>query len=246
MMSLEILPIPGTERNIVKNRFDLEIDLSWFPIVSTCLSIIGILTGALWIVEPVEKETHGITGKITFIPIFFYRMLTWLIILIILHSFSVLAFACFAFLNWLVLLFVQDQLEIDPVNHSLLSLIFPVYKLPSHEAESKISSRIFFWMVLTGNSVLLAFNSVLFCLYYYGIYNPWIKSGSTRILIQEEVYRNIYQLVLTLFVAATLPIVLSHFLPCKRYFFIAIASFFILPSISCIHVYICVKGNSGH
>ena len=109
MMAFGILPLPGTEKTTVKNRFDIEIDLTWFPIVSTCLSIAGVLIGTLWIVKPVEKETNWIIGKLTYLPIFVYRMLVWLLILIILEWFSLLALACFALINLIILFFAQNK-----------------------------------------------------------------------------------------------------------------------------------------
>jgi hypothetical protein len=216
MMAMGILPLPGTEKAVVKNRFNFEMDLSWVPIVTTCMSIIGVLFGAVWIVEPVVKETNWIIGKLTFIPIFFYRMLVWLLILIILHSFSIIALVCFAALNWITLIFVQDQLEIEPVNHSLLSLIFPVYKLPSYKVSSRLLMKILFWMVLTGNPMLLVFHGTVYCLYHFNVYNPWSNGHYKELWIQEEMYQNINPVLAALFFAATLPILLSHFLRVQR------------------------------
>ena len=215
MMTTGILPVPGTEQKFVKNGFDFEIDFSWFPIVSTCLSVIGILFGAKWIVKPVEKETNSIIGKFTFIPIFFFRMLVWLLILTILNSFSVIAFVCFAASNWMILLCAQDNLDIDPVNHSVMSLIFPVSKLPSSKLDSKFSMKLLFWMVLKGNSMLLLFYITLFCLYNFNLYNPWTRYNN-RLLIAEEVFGNCIAMVIALFVAATLPICLANCIHFKR------------------------------
>jgi len=219
MMAIGIIPIPGTTKSSFKNGFDFEIDLSWFPIVSTGLSIIGVLTGALWIVEPAEKQTNWMIAKLLFIPIFFYRMLVWLIILIILHSFSIIPIICFVAMNCMVLIFIQERMDIDPVNHSLLSLVFPVHKLPSQEIDSKVSMKILLWMVLVGNSMLLLLHIIIYCLYYFNAYNPWNSSHSIKLLVPEDVYKSISPLVLTLFIAATLPLLLSHLLSFQRYFF---------------------------
>jgi hypothetical protein len=108
----------------------------------------GILTGALWIVAPVEKMTNSLIGKLTFLPIFFYRLLVWQIIMILLNSFSCFAFVGVAFSNWIVLfLFIQDRLIVEPINHALLSLIFPVFKLPSSQVDDSFSLKIFFWLI---------------------------------------------------------------------------------------------------
>ncbi len=217
MIAMNILPLPGSENINLSNGFGVTINLSWFPIVSTCLSVVGILTGALWIVEPVEKETNFIVGKLTFLPIFFFRMFSWLIFFILLHSFSV--FACFTFagLNMLTLLLVQEQLGIDPFSHALLSIIFPVHKMPSFETDSKISKKILFWMVLAGNSALLLSHACLYCLFHFNIYNPWCKNDAIKLLIPMEKFQSINPLTATLYTGATLPILFFYFVPNHRY-----------------------------
>ncbi len=215
MMATGILPIPGKEKLYVKNQFGFEIDLSWFPIVSTCLSVIGIIIGALWIVEPVERKTNVIIGKLTFITLFFYRILVWLIILTILQSFSIIALLCFAIINWLILLFVQDELDIEPFSHSLLTVIFPFPKLPSYEISSDILMKILFWMVFVGNSELMFFHIIIYCLYYFNIYNPW-NSHNNTLLIQQAVFQKINPLVVATFISSTLPIMITHCLQIKR------------------------------
>lgn len=218
-MAFGILPPPGTEKKTVKNRFDFELDLSWFPIISTILSVIGILTGALWTVDPVGKETNSIIGKLTFIPIFFYRMLIWLLILIILDSFSVVVFVITAGLNMGVLLLVQGKtkLFIDPAKHALLSFIFPVYKLPSNKIASSVEMKILFWMVLIGNSMFLLAHGCIYCLYHFNVYNPWGNNLNNNLLVKEEWFKNINPLVIALFVSATLPISITYLFHPKRY-----------------------------
>jgi hypothetical protein len=166
----------------------------------------GILTGALWIVAPVEKMTNSLIGKLTFLPIFFYRLLVWQIIMILLNSFSCFAFVGVAFLNWIVLfLFIQDRLIVEPINHALLSLIFPVFKLPSSEVEDSFSLKIFFWMIVTGNSFLLLVHGCLFAIYHYDIYNPWCREDLSKLMMPEELFQNVHWFFLALFAAATLP-----------------------------------------
>jgi len=56
---MDILPLPGTDSDIVTKKHCLMmIDVGWFQIGSTCLSIIRFLATAFWIVEPVVKETN--------------------------------------------------------------------------------------------------------------------------------------------------------------------------------------------
>ena len=216
MMATGILPIPGKEKVFLKNQFGFEIDLTWFPIVSTCLSVIGVFIGALWIVEPIEKETNIIIGKLTFIPLFVYRMFIWLIILTVLQSFSIIAFISFVAINWLTLLFAQENLDIEPFSHSLLSVIFPFSKLPSYQTSSDILMKNLFWMVFVGNSGLVVFHIIIYCLYYFNLYNPW-KSKCNPLLLQEVVFQNINPLVVLIFISATLPSIITHCLQVKRY-----------------------------
>jgi hypothetical protein len=148
--------------------------------------------------------TNSVIGKLTFLPIFLYRLLVWQLILIILNSFSFLIFAGFAIINWIVLvLFIHD--DIEPINHALLSLVFPVFKLPSTKVEDAFSLKIFFWMIVTGNSFLLLIHGCLFTLYHYDIYNPWCREDLNKLLMPEELFQNGYWFFLALFASATLP-----------------------------------------
>ena len=216
MMATGILEIPGSEKQTFSNQHGEEIDFSWLPIGSVCLSIIGILTGALWVVAPVQKETNWFVGKITFLPIFFFRMLAWEIILIILDSFSLFIFLGFALLNWIVLLFVQDQFILEPINHALLSLIFPVFKLPSTKVEDTNSFKILFWMILTGNLFFLIVHGCLVLVYHYDIYNPWCKGDTDKLLISEEMFQNIHWTLISLCAAATFPTLVSYSIKLMR------------------------------
>ena len=128
----------------------------------------------------------------------------------------------FGYLNWIIIFYVQETIEIDPVNHSLLSLIFPVHKLPSNKINDKVQIKILVWMVTVENTMMLFFHIILVCLCHFNVYNPWSNSHDHKLLIEEETFENSCVLVTTLFVAATLPILLSHFLQFKRYFFIGI------------------------
>ena len=100
-------------------------DLSWFSIISSIFSIIGMLSGALWITEPMEEVTNGLTAKLIFIPLFFYRMLAWLIIITFLHSFSFIVLGGLAMLNAGVLLISQkNKINVEPIVQAMLSLLF--------------------------------------------------------------------------------------------------------------------------
>ena len=116
----------GSETNYLVNGFGIKVDFSWFSIVSSILSIGGMLNGALWVTEPLQKITDGWTAKIIFLPLFFYRMLAWLMIISILDIFSFLILAGLFILNSIVLLVSQHKLAVEPILQSIMSLAFPV------------------------------------------------------------------------------------------------------------------------
>ena len=113
----------------MENELGIKVDLSWFSIVSSILSIAGMITGALWITEPLENVTNGFAGKLAFLPLFFYRMLAWLTIITFLHSFSFIVLSGLLILNSVVLLLSQtNKLTVEPIMQSMLSLVLPVTK----------------------------------------------------------------------------------------------------------------------
>ena len=119
--------VTGTESKMFENVLGIQLDLSWFSIISSIISIIGMLNGALWITEPIQKVTSRLTGKLTFFPLFFYRLLAWLMIITFLHSFSFIVLAGQALLNTAVLLLSQsNKLTVEPIVQSIVSLAFPV------------------------------------------------------------------------------------------------------------------------
>ncbi len=102
-------------------------DLSWFSIVSSIFSIAGILVGALWVTEPLQNITNGTIAKLTFVPLFFYRLLAWLMIITFFHSFSFFALAGLVVLNTLVLFILENyKLTVELFFRSILSLAIPV------------------------------------------------------------------------------------------------------------------------
>jgi len=90
---------------------------------------------------------------------------------------------------------------------------------PSDEKNSKLKAL--FWMVITGNSVLIIVHSLIYCLYHFDMYNPWIYNCEENMLIiKEEVFKNINPLMISLFVGATVPVLLSRCLPSQRWLYI--------------------------
>jgi len=204
-MSIGVLQLPGSEEIILYNSYNEKIDVSWFPIFTTILSAIGILFGGLWIVQPIIDETNWWIGKLAFLPIFFYRMLAWQIIIITLESFSLLVCVVFLSINCLVLYLVQKKLTLEPINSSCLAIVFPMYKLPSVNIEAKVSLKILFWLVLCGNFLLLSVYILIVLLHYFDLYNPWCSEGPEWHLFSEDFFTKSILPMVVLSLSATLP-----------------------------------------
>jgi hypothetical protein len=197
---------------LVGNTYGIKIDLSWFNIVSSIFSVIAILFGSRWTVNSIQEETNALVAIFVFIPLFFYRMVAWMIIITLLHTFSIAVFGGFVFINILVFVFLQDtiengQFEAEPLAHSFLSIIFPVSTLPTSKFKNSSNSlKLLFLLVLIGNLTLFGVLTVLFLLYKYNVYNPWCSEVSNRMLLPESLVNNIYYLLMSIFSLATVPV----------------------------------------
>jgi hypothetical protein len=205
LMSIGILQLPGSEEIILYNSYNEKIDVSWFPIFTTILSAIGILLGGLWIVQPIVDKTNWWTGKLSFLPIFFYRMIAWQIIIITLESFSVIVCLVFISINCLVLYLAQKKLTLEPISSSCLAIVFPMYKLPSINIEAKVSLKILFWLIVCGNSLLLFVYISILLLHYFDLYNPWCSGRSEWHLFSEDFFTKSTLSMVILFLSATIP-----------------------------------------
>jgi hypothetical protein len=205
----------GSKPMLVSNTYGIKIDLSWFNIVSSIFSIIAILFGSRWTVNSIQEETNTFVAILVFIPLFFFRMFAWMIIITLLHTFSLAVFGGFVLINILVFVFLPDpmengQFETEPLGHSFLSIIFPVSHLPtsSFKKGNKNSSlKLQFWLVLIGNLILFGVLIILFLLYNYNIYNPWCSEISNKLLIPESLMNNIQYLLMSIFSFATVPVI---------------------------------------
>jgi hypothetical protein len=206
----------------VSNTFGIKFDLSWFNIVSSIISVVTILFGSRWTVRPIQEETNAFVAYIVFLPLFIFRMLSWLAIITILHSFSLIAFAALAFINILIFVLAQDQLVVEPLSHSLLSLIFPVSFFPSTKLSNKNGLKLLFWLTLIGNLTLLTVMAVIFALYDVDLYNPWCsaKDNNNKLLIPEQLMTNFHYPVIALFTLATIPVGVSFAIKTIRFIFI--------------------------
>jgi len=116
----------------------------------TFIGLEGVLAGTLWTVDPIDSKTRFYAGKLIFLPIFAYRLISWQVIFITLGDFSIVACFGFVMTNFLMLLAIQKGLLLEPINFAFLSMIFPIYKMPSAKQEMKNSLKMLFWMVITG------------------------------------------------------------------------------------------------
>jgi hypothetical protein len=199
---------------LVENTYGIKIDLSWFNIVSSIFSIIAILLGSRWTVKSIQEETNAFVAICVFIPLFFYRMVAWMIIITLLHTFSLAVFGGFVLINILVFVFLQDPIEngkfeAEPLAHSFLSIIFPVSLLPTSDLKNNNNSlKLLFWLVLFGNLTLFGVLTILFVLYNYDVYNPWCnKDVSSKLLVPETLIKNMHYLLMSILSFATVPVI---------------------------------------
>jgi hypothetical protein len=205
----------GSTPMLVENTHGIKIDLSWFNIVSSVFSIIAILVGSRWTVKSIQEETNAVVAILVFIPLFLFRMVAWMIIITLLHTFSLAVFAGFVLINILVFVFLQDPIEngkfeAEPLAHSFLSIIFPVSLLPTSNFKNNNNSlKLLFWLVLIGNLTLFGVLTLLFLLYNYDIYNPWCnKEVSAKLLVPENLINNMHYLLMSILSFATVPVLI--------------------------------------
>jgi hypothetical protein len=197
---------------LVENTYGIKIDLSWFNIVSSIFSIIAILFGSRWTVNSIKDETNSLVAILVFIPLFFYRMVAWMIIITLLHTFSLAVFGGFVLINIFVFVFLQDPIEngkfeAEPLAHSFLSIIFPVSLLPTSNIKNTNKSlKLLFWLVLIGNLALFGVLALLFVLYNYDVYNPWCTELSNKLLLPESLMNNMHYLLMSILSFATVPV----------------------------------------
>ncbi len=192
----------------MSNIYGIDIDLSWFNIVSSVFSVVAILFGSRWTVEPIQKETNAYVAIFVLFPLLFYRMVAWLMIITLLHTFSLAVFAGTVVINVLTFVLFQDPIIAEPLAHSCLSIIFPVSLMPLSNSSNNSSNsfKLLFWLVLIGNLTLFGVLIILFVLYNYDIYNPWCSRVSSVLLIPEMLMNHIHYLIMSIVSLATIPV----------------------------------------
>ena len=76
----------GSEKINFSNGYGFQVDLTWLTIVSAAFSLFSILYSINWTMEPIEKQTNKLIGMISFIPLFLFRMISWLLICLLYTS----------------------------------------------------------------------------------------------------------------------------------------------------------------
>jgi hypothetical protein len=102
----------------------------------------------------------------------------------------------------------KGRFEIEPLSHSILSIIFPVSLLPTSELNNNNSLNLLFWLVLIGNLTLFAVLALLFVLYNNDVYNPWCNKVPTKLQLPESLMINIHFLLMSILSMATLPVMI--------------------------------------
>ncbi len=204
----------GSEKINFSNAYGFKVDLSWLTIVSTAFALFNILYSINWTMAPIEKQTNKLIAMIAFIPLFLFRMMSWLLIIINLESFAIICIAFIAATNFLTLAVVQEELIVEPLEQTLLSLVFPVFKFPTVDLDDGTSLRILFWLSLSGNIGFSAIIAVLYIFYYLEINNPWC--GTVKLLIPEEMFLHLLCLIGLLSVFSLLPIIMIRVFNTQR------------------------------
>jgi len=114
MIILKTTIFLGLVSEEVHNKLGQTIDLWWLNIVVSIISVATIIQESPWTVKPIKEETNSIVAILVFVPLFFYRMVAWMIIITLLHSFSLPVFAGFVLINISIFYFAQEPIDDQP------------------------------------------------------------------------------------------------------------------------------------
>ena len=179
-----------------------EIDLSWLAIISTIASLLSNVTSIVWITEPIQKQMIGWVGKLQILPLFLYRMLSWVVILASLKSFASAILIIMATINFGILFGSTNQL----LETAALSIIFPAFKFPSSELPEPVTMNLFFRLAFAGNVLLMASLLAIYIVYWADLMNPWCSIE--HLLVPEEIFDTLGFIILILFFTSTMPAIL--------------------------------------
>ena len=183
------------------------IDLNWLPILSISLSALTILSSFYKTTSYFLKDNFWYLRCAIFLPIFIFRMTSWLILVVILAEMSFILFVLVIIANAVVILIVQkNNISFEPVSFAVQSLVFPLPSLTSTNHDKQIALKIFCALTVSGNVIQMTGLTLIFILCSADVYNPWKVDLSNPILIPKSWFEVIYQCTLTMFVSATLPL----------------------------------------
>jgi hypothetical protein len=112
----------------------------------------------------------------------------------------------------------QDQLLVEPILQTFLSLVIPITNFPSSKLDNQVSLRLLFWLVVLGNTYLMSVLILIYSLYNFNLYNPWCTEHINKLLVPEVLMDNIHILIVALFASATVPVTLCFVTRFMRYY----------------------------
>ena len=200
----------GSQTFVISNAHGFIISLYWITSFTSLVSMAKMWYYARWIFHPMKQEMDSITRLLAFIMLFIYRMLSWLVIITMLHWYSTVAMGMLFGLNWFFLAHTkQDFFQI-----SLVSLVLPAYQLPSkvRDVNNDTGVKTIVWLGIGGNIFLLVILAIIGLLYVLDINNPWCSQVELRIPENHSVLICVTTLVLFILASAPLLICKLHLL----------------------------------
>ena len=185
-----------------------QINLSWWPVFSTLVSLALILHSFLK-TSAIVSNGHGKWfGIIILIPIFAFRMMAWTVCLIIFAEFSGSVFLSMIIAQAIgILVATKIPLCIEWIVLSIQSLVFPFPKLLSKNTNSL---EVFLLLVVPGNVILMLLMTFILTLSCIDIFDTWGKYDQI-ILLTEDWFEIIFWTFFPIFVASILPLILLHY-----------------------------------
>ena len=188
----------GTENNIMMKIHGYEVNLSWLAIISTITSVTANIMNISWIMKPFQKHVKTWVVKLSVIPMFLFRMISWVVIVASLKSFASPVLIIMATVNMGILFGKSDQL----FETAMLSIVFPAFKFPTTETPNHVALKVFFLLSIIGNVNLMASLVTVYFLNWTSVMNPWCSLD--HVLVPEEMLTHVCLLMLTLFCSSTL------------------------------------------
>ena len=166
-------------------------------------SLASMVLSLSWTMEPLQRQTNRWIGKLPLLPLFLFRMLSWVVIAVALKSFGTAVLIVLAAINFGILHGKTDQL----FESAMLSMLFPAVKFPTSKMPNHFTEKAFFWLTIAGNAVLMATMVAVYILYLKDVMNPWCLAD--HILVPEEMLAHICFSMLILFFTSTFPIFIT-------------------------------------